>query len=225
VHSLPRRALVVTLDDGAAGNFQLLRVFRQHSVVPTIFLTTGIVGTDRAFWWTLLPGGGVEADSLKAVPDADRLATLAAHGHSEFDAAPTRSALSSAEIQKMRASVDFQSHTALHPVLSRCADERAWAEIAGSKADLEGRYGLDIYALAYPNGTPADFGPREAAMTARAGYECAVTMVPGTNGPRTDLFALRRIPIPDDASCDEALVRASLLHSRLSWFRRRPGSV
>lgn len=222
VDALPKRALIVTLDDGAAGNSLLLGTFRRHAVVPTIFLTTGIVGTSRAFWWKLVPGGSREAEALKAVPDAERIAALAAHGQCETDATAARTALSRAEIEDMSAWVDFQSHTVLHPVLSRCSDERARTEIAGSKAHLESEYGLRVYALAYPNGTPADFGRREIALAAQAGYECAVTMVPGTNGPHTDPFELRRIAIPDGASCDEVLVRASLVFEYLKRLRRLP---
>lgn len=230
--SLPKRALVVTFDDGLKGNFELAEVFRQHSVVPTVFLTSGIVGTNRGFWWTMVSSDRSEAGRLKAVPDSERVAALAALGHSETETFPVRTALSRGEIEILKESVDLQSHTVLHPILSKCSDERAWSEIAKSKADLESEHGLSVYALAYPNGASTDYGEREAAFAARAGYECAVTTVPGLNDGRTDLYRLRRIAIPDDASCDEVIVRASLLyeylkrplsfalHSRRAWGAR-----
>lgn len=213
--TLPRRALVLTLDDGHRGNSQLLEVFRQHAVVATIFLASGIVGTSRRFWWTALPPDGPQADLLKTVPDADRVAAMAALGHPEEEACPVRSALSRAEVETLKSSVDLQSHTVLHPILSRCSDERAWTEIAQSKVDLENEYGVDVYALAYPNGTSADVGQREATMAAQAGYRCAAMAVAGLNDDRTDLFRLRRIVVPDDASVSETIVRASLLHACL----------
>ena len=214
--ALPRRALIVTLDDGTVSQFQLLDVFRKHSVVPTIFLTSGIVGSHRGFWWTMVPGGRAEVDRLKTVPDSDRVAELASSGRSETDTFADRSALSRIEIETMRGSVEFQSHTVLHPILSRCSDPRAWDEIARSKSELEGEFGLNIYALAYPNGKPADYGEREVTFATRAGYVCAVTTVPGMNDDRTDLFRLRRISISDDASRDEIIVKASLLNGYLN---------
>lgn len=213
--TLPARAVVVTLDDGYSGNARLAEVFARHSVRPTIFLTSGVVATDRAFWWMLLPGGEDEAESLKAVPDSDRIRALAAAGRSETDALPARTALSHAEVESLVAVADLQSHTVLHPILSMCSDERARAEIEDSKADLEREYGLDVYALAYPNGRPADFGEREAALAASAGYTCALTTVPGLNDATTDLFRLNRIFIPDDASSDEVVVRTSLLAAHI----------
>lgn len=214
---LPKRALVITLDDGHRGNFRLLEVFRQHEVVPTIFLASGIVGTNRGFWWTQVPGGSSETELLKAATDAERVAALSSFGHSETDDLSVRSALSRDEIEAMRGTVDFQSHTVLHPILSRCTDERAWVEIAQSKADLESGYGLGVYALSYPNGTPADFGDREVALARRAGYECALSAVAGLADSRSDPYRIPRIVVPDDAGADEVLVRASLLHA---WLKR-----
>jgi poly-beta-1,6-N-acetyl-D-glucosamine N-deacetylase len=223
--ALPKHAIVVTLDDGLKSNFQLLEVFERHSVVPTMFVTSGIIGTDRRFWWTMVPGGRAETERLKRVPDAERVAALRSAGHSETEAFPDRTALSRAEVEEMRGYADFQSHTVLHPILSRCSDERAWNEIAGSRMDLENDYGFAVYALAYPNGTLDDFGDREVTLAARAGYGCALTTVPGTNDLRTDPFRLRRIIIPADASRDEIVVKASLLTEyvkRLLPFARRP---
>jgi peptidoglycan/xylan/chitin deacetylase (PgdA/CDA1 family) len=212
---LPDRSLVVTLDDGHRGNVGLLDVFRRYGVRPTIFLASGIVGTDRGYWWEHVPGGHAEAQRLAAVSDADRLDGLRSVGFCETADLRERSALSRAEIGVMSPSVDFQSHTVLHPVLSRCTGDRARTEIEQSKADLEREYGLDVYALSYPGGSAADWGDREAGLAARAGYVCALSAIPGANGARTDPFRSGRIVIPDDACRDELIVRASLLHKYL----------
>ena len=215
LEALPHRALAVTFDDGHRGNFALLDACRAHDVVPTVFLASSIVGTDRAFWWTQVPGGVAGAEHLKGEPDAARVAALEAAGHSETEALPERSALSGDELRAMDGAFDLQSHTRLHPILSRCSDDRAWDEIAGAKAELEGRFGLRVTALAYPNGTAADWGEREASFAQRAGYRCAFSAMAGVNGAGTDPFRIHRIVIPDDASPDEAVVRSSLAHAFL----------
>ncbi|MSO41974.1 MAG: polysaccharide deacetylase family protein [Solirubrobacterales bacterium] len=48
--ALPPRSLVITIDDGRAGNFALLEAFRRHRVVPTIFICTGMIDAPRACW-------------------------------------------------------------------------------------------------------------------------------------------------------------------------------
>lgn len=49
---LPRRAVVVTLDDGYADALHAARpLLEAHGVPATVFVTTGNVGTDREFWW------------------------------------------------------------------------------------------------------------------------------------------------------------------------------
>jgi hypothetical protein len=46
-------------------------------------------------------------------------------------------------------------------------------------------------------------------MTRNAGYRCALTMDTGINDIDADLFRLRRISVPDDASVSKLLVKAS----------------
>lgn len=71
-------------------------------------------------------------------------------------------------------------------------DAQAWAEIAGSKRELEERLGRDISVFCYPGGL---FGEREARLVARAGFRAACTAEPGLNTDATDPFRLRRIRV------------------------------
>jgi peptidoglycan/xylan/chitin deacetylase (PgdA/CDA1 family) len=205
----PPGALVVTLDDGWAGNRELAPVFAEVGVRPTVFVCTGIVGTNRRFWWQSVDGRQLQED-LKRLDDAERLARLAEFGFEETaDAAGDAAALSLSQLAELAAWADVQSHTRLHPILPHCDDERAWAEIEGSRRDLEAMVGGAVYALAYPNG---DFSDRDRQMVARAGYTCAVGMRSGFVGLGGDLFSLHRIPVSDDASADELLVKVSGIH-------------
>jgi peptidoglycan/xylan/chitin deacetylase (PgdA/CDA1 family) len=79
-------------------------------------------------------------------------------------------------------------------------------EIAGSKSELEARFGLNIYAMAYPNG---DYSDREIEIVRSAGYQCALTLDGGFNETNTDLLRLQRIPIYDQADLNELIVKAS----------------
>ena len=202
---LPPKALIVTLDDGHKSNYLLKPVFQKYSIPATIFLGSGIAGTNRHFWFATHL---VDTDRqyLKRVSDERRLEMLEKVGFSETREFATRQALSQTEIEEMKNIADFQSHTVFHSILPRCSKQRSVREIWQSRRDLEDKFGLSVYALAYPNG---DYSNREIEIASSAGYECALTMDFGFNSRRTPLFQLRRIAVNDDAAVSELLVKVS----------------
>ena len=182
----------------------------------TFFLCSGVVGTNRQFWFETDMSES-ERQSLKSIPDDKRLDILRELGFSETTGLATRQALSVAEIKEMKDAVDFQSHTIYHPILPQCSAARALREISESRNELQDKFGLPIYALAYPNGSYSD---REIEMAKAAGYKCALTMDFGFNSNKTQVFQLKRICINDDASIDELIVTASGLWGFLKNLMR-----
>ena len=212
---LPPKPLAITFDDGHRRNAALEPVLRRLDVPLTIFVCSGIVGTNRGFWFLHV----ADSATLKSLPDEERLARLGAAGFDETAALPEPDALADEEIERLRPLVDFQAHTISHPILPTCSDEKAHREIADCKGDLERRFGLDVYALAYPNG---DHSEREVELAREAGYLAAVSMEPGLNQPSHDVFRLRRIVVNDDADgVDEVLVKASGLWALIRLATRR----
>jgi peptidoglycan/xylan/chitin deacetylase (PgdA/CDA1 family) len=200
---LPTRPLVITLDDGHRGNAALGPVLQKHGIPATIFICSGIVGTARGFWFKHVTDPG----PLKLLDDGERLAALRDVGYADDTEFDDREALDDGEIARLReALVDFQSHTVTHPILPRCAEPKANDEIARSRRELAERFGLDIYAIAYPNG---DYAPRDLELARRAGYTCGLTEDAGFNTAATDRFRLRRISVADSDGVDAVLVKAS----------------
>jgi peptidoglycan/xylan/chitin deacetylase (PgdA/CDA1 family) len=83
--TLPRRSVAVTFDDGFANNHEVAYpILREHGIPATIYLATGLVGTERVFWVDRLeylvnewPSAELRADTLGAAypvaSQADRL--------------------------------------------------------------------------------------------------------------------------------------------------------
>jgi peptidoglycan/xylan/chitin deacetylase (PgdA/CDA1 family) len=214
---LPPKPLIVTLDDGHMGNYALKPVFEKYSIRATIFLCSGLVATNRHFWFETELSDSLR-QGLKRLSDSERVETLAKLGFSETAEQTTRQALSASEIEDMRAIVDFQSHTVFHPLLPQCSNQRALDEISTSKSQLEDQFGFVINALAYPNG---DYSFREIESAETSGYQCALTLDLGFNSRSTPPFQLKRICINDDAGVNELLVKASGLWGVLKNLRQR----
>jgi poly-beta-1,6-N-acetyl-D-glucosamine N-deacetylase len=212
---LPPKSLVITLDDGHAGNHELRGVFERFDVRPTIFVCTGLIGTRRGFWF--LHAADVEA--LKRLPNDERIAALGASGFSSDAELPRREALSTDELRSLSTVADIQSHTVTHPILPACTNQEARFELEESKRQLEQSFDLAVDALAYPNG---DYSDRELSLTRALGYTCAVTVDGGSNTSSTDLFRLRRTAVDDRDSVDAVLVKASGLWRHVKGLTGRP---
>jgi peptidoglycan/xylan/chitin deacetylase (PgdA/CDA1 family) len=211
--SLPEGALVVTFDDGHRGNYTLLPVLRHHGVVPTIYLCTQVVATERHFWFQHLLRA---AEPYMRLRNDARLEALRRDwGFEPERVYPQREALSAREIEEMAPFVDFEAHTRFHPVLTQCGDDEAFEEIAASKRELEERLGRACRHFSYPNG---DYLEREVELTRRAGFASARTLDLGWARADTDPLRLPCFGITDDAS-------VPMLEAQLSgipgYLRRR----
>lgn len=106
---------------------------------------------------------------------------------------------------------EIGSHTCSHAILSQedAADQAA--DLAGSRAELEGELQVEIDTLAYPNGTSRDYDEATLEATAGAGYAFAVTTVEGLTGPRTPRLEVRRSVLYPERGARDIL--ASLRHA------------
>ncbi|SEJ40015.1 Polysaccharide deacetylase [Cyclobacterium xiamenense] len=202
---LPKKAMVVTFDDGHARNYELLPVIKRYKVPATIFICSGIIDTGRHYWFReKLDKKTIR--SLKKIPNKDRIAFLRSRGFDPEKEYPNKQALSAAQIEEMSTYVSMQSHTVSHPILSRCEDEESNWEISESKRSLEKKLKQPINAIAYPNGS---YTKREVAFAQAAGYACGLTVEAGFNSTRTDPFRLKRLDPNDTPDINELIVKAS----------------
>ena len=127
--------------------------------------------------------------------------------------APERDrALTVAELAALAASplATIGAHTVTHPMLTRLAPNDQVAEMRESRATLEAIVGRSIASFAYPYG---DHDDRSAAAAREAGFEIAVTCIPGGIRARADAMKLPRVEVAD---CDGETFLRSLRSGRFA---------
>jgi len=215
---LPSKSVVITIDDGHAGNIALLRLFKQYHIRPTLYVCTQIINTHRHFWFKIAGQSKAEREKLKRLPNAERLAHLKhAFSFEPEKTYPDRQALNVAEMKEMGERVDFQPHTQFHPILPYCTETECRQEILGSKADLEKILGVECLHFSYPNG---DYTERDIEIVRLGGFRSARTTEIGWNTLETAPYRLKVVPISDDAGLTLFRAQLTTIPQRLSkWIK------
>jgi len=115
------------------------------------------------------------------------------------------------------------AHSMTHRMLAKWPEAAAREEMAGSRAALEAKLGLDVNAFAYPVGDATSAGPREFELARQVGFTMAVTTRPGMLFPEhaRHLTALPRVSVNglwQDAGALEALLSGAPF---MLWNRGR----
>lgn len=202
---IPPKSVIITFDDGHIGNYKLLPIVKKYNIPITIFLCSGIINTNRHFWF-MTDQDKYDVQKLKGKKTKERLELLSTVGFYNEKEYETPQALSIDQIEEMKDYVNFQSHTVYHPILTMCTDNESKNEILFSKEQLESTYKLTINSIAYPNG---DYSEREISYVKQYGYKCAVTTEQGFNSVQSDIFKLKRFSVNDTKDLNEFIVKSS----------------
>jgi peptidoglycan/xylan/chitin deacetylase (PgdA/CDA1 family) len=210
-------SLVVTIDDGHAGNHALVDIFHKHHVKPTIYICSAIVGTRRMFWWQHPAARSFGVETIKRMSGAKRAQFFARVGFSVDTEWSDRMALSLDQLRDLSDVASIQSHTRFHPILTHCTDNECQREIEESKHEIESITGRMCEHLSFPNG---NYDARSIRFAKHAGYRSARTCDLGWNDHTTDLFKLKGIPVADDASLNWLDVQLTQFPTYLRYSRR-----
>jgi peptidoglycan/xylan/chitin deacetylase (PgdA/CDA1 family) len=220
-----RPGAAVTFDDGLRSVLTHARpILARHACPATVFLCPGLIESAVLPWFERLyrilsVAGRMEdfqrtSESLKALPAAAQETAIDALGR-ELGAGAggvdeEGSLLSWVEIGELGGGglVDFGAHTMSHRILSLLPVEEQREEILRSREEVARRTG-GCALFAYPNGRRSDFTETTAAIVREAGFECAVTAIPGLVRSGADPFALPRIAVGPGASRAHFALRAS----------------
>jgi peptidoglycan/xylan/chitin deacetylase (PgdA/CDA1 family) len=89
------------------------------------------------------------------------------------------------------------AHTVSHVRVPALDERRAREEIEGSRRQLEEQLGIAVRHFAYPYGATA---PAVVDLVRRAGYDSALGIEPGLNGPAVPVHRLRRLEVRGTSS-------------------------
>ncbi len=204
----PPKAVLLTFDDGQVDFYEhAFPVLNKYGLPAAVFLTAGVIGTDRMFWWDKLEAQLGSEDKVKRFQEiASRIKDLTLaerekflvncedinHAQSRFE----HSALNWQEVNEMlKSGVSFGAHTVNHVNLAREDTITAEDEIRLSKRMIEEKIGQKVDAFAYPYGGEGDFTKEHIEMLKREGFRCSFTTLSGTVRRGDDPFTLRRIAI------------------------------
>ncbi len=215
---IPKKALIITFDDGHIGNYELLSVIKKYKIPITIFLCSSIINTNRHFWFKF-KNQSIGTEILKQKSNMEKLKILSKVDFKQEKEFDKPQALQKAQINEMKKYVNMQSHTMFHPILPKCDDEIARREIFNSKKDLEKKYNIKVNAIAYPNG---DYSERDINLVKKAGYKCGITVDYGFNTLKSDLFRLKRLSVNDTTDLNELIVKSS---GFWAFFKTRNGKM
>ena len=161
--ALPRRAVLVTFDDGYRDNLEhAAPVLHRLGIPALIFLPTAFIGAARP-----LPhdAGLAAANPTLGWDDARRLMDLG---------------------------FEIASHGESHRIFTSVPREEAALEIRRSKATLEERLGNPVRCFAYVNGAPDTYDDAIIAAVEGAGYALAFVTTSGPVRPDDAPWTLRR---------------------------------
>ena len=188
---LPKRAVVLTFDDGYRSVGELAWPLLERRGMPaTLYVVPGFLDGRRRFPWDL---NATSADA---------------------------ELLTAAEVAGLcRAGLDIGSHTMGHRWLPDASDPELVQDLLDSRAFLEELLGRPVRGLAYPTGG-WDQRVRQAARATGHDYAVTVDRGINRPG-RADLLSLRRSFVPDDAQDLEILLNGGYDHLRLVDRARR----
>lgn len=159
-----RPAVCVTFDDGYLDNYEhAVPILLKHGIPAAFFVSTGIIGTDRAFPHDCRQG-------MPAIPvmSWDHLRRMKAEGFI------------------------IGSHSVSHIDCAAEPEEIVRKELGQSMAELQTRLGLPDVMFAYPYGGQEHMTPARLELVKRAGYSACLSAYGGVNRRHVDRFNILR---------------------------------
>lgn len=219
--ALPRRAVVLTFDDGFLSNYTLAYpLLKQYQAPATIYLATEFVDAGKPIWtdridYAFHTSGRSPTElraaksQLKKLPQ-EQIESAVTDWESKLQVetldclhlgtSPIYAPLSWDHILEMQSSglITFGAHTHTHKILGRCQMDTVRAELALSKSIIEDRLGQRCDHFCYPNGSHGDFSQETEDCAREVGFRSSVTTLNGRLSNALHPFLMPRLGITND---------------------------
>ena len=219
--ALPRRAVVLTFDDGFLSNYTLAYpLLKQYQAPATIYLATEFVDEGKPIWTDRIDcafhAAGRSPTELKAAKSQlkklpqEQIDTAVRDWETKLhvetldcrhqSTPPIYAPLSWDHICEMKASglITFGAHTHTHKILGRCQLDTVRAELALSKRIIEDSLGQRCDHFCYPNGSHGDFSQETEDCVREVGFHSSVTTLNGRLNNALHPFLMPRLGITND---------------------------
>lgn len=231
--SLPRRAVLITFDDGHRSVLDVgLSLLRERGLPAVLFAVAGLLDTDRPFWWSevedlvgrggtvrgVAPASGRElVRALKRASDDERRASID-ELRDTGGPSPAMPQLMSGDLLVLESGgIEVGNHTWSHPCLGRCSDAVVRREIEDAHAALTSILGHPPRAFAYPDG---EHDARAAELLRDLGYRAAFMFDHRLSESRPrDPLAISRLRVNSTTTRDRFQTIASGLHPAIHRAR------
>lgn len=214
--------LSLSFDDGYRDNLLLAApVLAEFGIRASFYVVAGLADTDTLPWYDTValhaPSHGkaqAQVESMKHLPNADRLAQLAGLADLAPHDPDLDRIMSAGQLRELiAAGHEVGSHSMTHPILTCVERSDLSDELLQSKNRLEAMIATPVTTFCYPNG---DFNEDVLAGVRGAGYTAALSTRQGINAKDTPPHTLNRVFINQDwlrasnETPSPALLRAEL---------------
>lgn len=221
--AMPKKAMVLTFDDGFHSNYRLAYpLLKKWRVPATIYLATEYVDELKPIWVDRVDHAMNKAGKtvkelvevkrrLKKLPQENLEAAVAELenelGQTTLDLRSPAlldiyRPLTWEQIREMQESglVSFGAHTHTHKILGRCSDETIRQEARQSKRIIEQNTGRPCVHFCYPNGGIGDSSESSERILQEEGYKSSVLALGSLNSLPCTSFPIDRLGVTNGLS-------------------------
>jgi peptidoglycan/xylan/chitin deacetylase (PgdA/CDA1 family) len=225
--TVPRRAYVITFDDGYADNLLNAKpLLERHETPATVFAAAEYAPGGRRYWWEVVDQLlakvatkrvmlRIGTEEIEASQRGDVHRRLAVSKRQEVDAViseltvqagvdpcfePEDLPMTESQLRDLSASglIDIGSHGTTHRRLAALSEKEQREEIVGAKQLLEQVLGRPVRTFAYPFGVlGSDYTELTQSIVQQAGHTCACAVFPNPVRRPQGLYGLPRCWVSD----------------------------
>ncbi|WP_116106164.1 polysaccharide deacetylase family protein [Lewinella sp. IMCC34191] len=228
-----REQLVITFDDAYPSVYtEAFPVLKQLGIPATVFVISGLVGTEEPYWWEEIPYYApskwtaaerkAKVWEVKKWPDEKRLQYIQELKKNSPLPRLTRKQLGWPELLELQqAGWTIANHTHTHPMMDRCSTEEMARQVGRCRKMLDDNGCRGGRWFAYPNGNASLEAER---ILRQEGIELAFMFDHKVSRPETRTpLRVSRLSMDSEASVLKTWLIVSGLHSEYMKLRRSVG--